>query len=174
MHVTDRPRVRISLPPIPLNIDASACYDGADWLSVVGGAGRLEAVYSRSWGGAVTRVMVVDDNAMIRTMVRAMLRQGGMEVVEVADGSAVIGEIRAAPVDLVICDLFMPGFDGLEVLRELRREFPSIKVIVMSGGSFKGTVDLLSVARRLGAVDILEKPFRRQDVLAAVERAFGP
>jgi DNA-binding response OmpR family regulator len=62
----------------------------------------------------------------------------------------------------------MPGLDGLEVIRALRRESPNVSVIAMSGGAFGGAMDLLSVARRLGAMEILRKPFTRRELLDAV------
>ena len=68
----------------------------------------------------------------------------------------------------------MPGLDGLELIRLLRRERPDLKVIAMSGGGFGGAIDLLSVAQRLGAVEIVRKPFTRDTVLAAVARALDP
>jgi CheY-like chemotaxis protein len=68
----------------------------------------------------------------------------------------------------------MPGLDGLEVMRALRRDFPSVPIIAMSGGGFGGTLDLLAVARYLGAAEILHKPFTQKTVLAAIARALRP
>jgi DNA-binding NtrC family response regulator len=67
----------------------------------------------------------------------------------------------------------MPNIDGLEVIRALRREFPGVRVIAMSAGGFHGTVDLLSVAQRLGAAEILHKPFTVRALVQAVERVLG-
>jgi CheY-like chemotaxis protein len=122
----------------------------------------------------VTRVIVLDDDPSVRTMTRILLEEAGLDVVEAADGTAAIRAFRDLGADLVLCDLFMPGLDGLEVIRTLRREFPSVKVIAMSGGGFGGTLDLLSVARHLGAAEILHKPFTQQSVLAAIERTVRP
>jgi CheY-like chemotaxis protein len=122
----------------------------------------------------MTCVIVVDDDPRLRTMTRILLEEAGHEVVEVADGAAAIGTLRDRGADLVLCDLFMPGFDGLEVIRTLRREFPGVKVIAMSGGGFGGTMDLLAVARHLGAAEILHKPFTQKTVLEAIERTLRP
>ena len=115
-------------------------------------------------------MIVVDDDPSIRTMTRILLEEAGFDVVEVADGAAAIRAFRDMGADLVLCDLFMPGLDGLEVIRALRREFPNATIIAMSGGGFGGRVDLLSVAQQLGAAEILHKPFTQQTVLAAIER----
>jgi DNA-binding response OmpR family regulator len=120
--------------------------------------------------GGVTRVILTDDDPSIRTMTRLMLEDAGFEVAEAVDGNAAISMIRDMGADLVLCDLFMPGADGLEVIRALRREYPRVPIIIMNGGAFGGTLDLLPVARFLGAAEILHKPFTQQIVLAAIER----
>ena len=117
------------------------------------------------------RVLVVDDNAMVRATVRVLLETAGMEVVEADSGRAAVRAYQeAAPVDLVICDLFMPDVDGLEVLRQLRRLAPRVKVIAMSGGAAGGSVDLLPVARKLGAAAMLYKPFTQKTVLETIRQ----
>src|SRR4051812_826903 len=107
-------------------------------------------------------------------MTRILLEEVGLEVIEAPDGGAAIRAFRDEGADLVLCDLFMPGLDGLEVIRALRREFPDAKIIAMSGGGFGGTVHLLSVAQHLGAAEILHKPFTQQTVLAVIERTLRP
>jgi two-component system nitrogen regulation response regulator NtrX len=78
--------------------------------------------------------------------------------------------LQTASYDLVLCDLFMPDVDGLEVLRELRRLSNDVPVIAMSGGGFSGSVDLLAVARHLGAAEIIEKPFTQRALLRVITR----
>lgn len=72
--------------------------------------------------------------------------------------------------DAVLCDLFMPGTDGLEPIQELRREFPNACVIALSGVGRNGVLDLLPVARHLGAAKVLTKPFDQAAALAAIRR----
>jgi CheY-like chemotaxis protein len=122
----------------------------------------------------MTRVLVVDDDARVRTVPRVLLEEAGLDVLEAGDGVAALRAMHDGGIDLVLCDLFMPDLDGLELLRALRREFPETKVIAMSGGGFGGTVDLLTVARLLGASEILAKPFVQRTLLAAVERTLRP
>lgn len=122
----------------------------------------------------MVRVIVVDDDVKVRTAARILLEEAGIEAVEAADGKAAIQAVRDFGAEVVLCDLFMPDVDGLEVIQELRREFADVKVIAMSGGGFGGTVDLLSVARQLGAVEVLHKPFTQKTILEAIHRALGP
>jgi len=100
-----------------------------------------------------------------------MLVSAGHQVVCAANGRLALEKQRANSADLIITDLFMPELDGVETILALRREFPDIKVIAMSGNV--GGEAMLSVARRLGAVEVLEKPFTLQQLLAAVGKALG-
>ena len=122
----------------------------------------------------MTRVLVVDDDVHARTVARAVLEHAGIEVDEAVDGAAGLRAYRDGSYDLVLCDLFMPDVDGLELLRALRRESPGVKVIAMSAGGYHGTVDLLAVARHLGAAEVLPKPFSPWVLVQAVERVLRP
>ena len=117
------------------------------------------------------RVLVIDDEAEVRAAVRTMLEEEGHEVTDAANGVEAMRILLGAPVDLVVCDLFMPDMDGLEVIRELRRNAPDVCVIAMSGGGADGTIDLLPMARALGATGVLYKPFDRIVAAAAIDRA---
>jgi two-component system chemotaxis response regulator CheY len=119
------------------------------------------------------RILVVDDDGKVRKAVAAMLQRAGFEVIEADGGEEALRAFREQGADLLLCDLFMPGRDGLEVIRELCREFPGVKIIAMSGGGFDGTVDMLPMAWHLGATGVLYKPFGQATLLAAVERALG-
>jgi DNA-binding response OmpR family regulator len=72
-------------------------------------------------------------------------------------------------VDVVITDLYMPNQEGLETIRELRSRFPTVAIIAMSGRPTAET--MLSIAQKLGAVGVLQKPFVPQELLAAVTKA---
>ncbi len=120
------------------------------------------------------RILVVDDDADLRAAVRVMLGPAAFEVSEAPDGQAGLWAFRDRPFDLVLCDLFMPERDGLEVLRALAGEFAGARVILMSGGGeFHGTVNLLPLATALGAATVLHKPFVRAELLDAVRRALA-
>jgi len=119
------------------------------------------------------RILVVDDEDQIRSLLGKMLRYEGYEVIEVADGKEAVKRFREEPADLVITDIFMPEKDGLEIIRELRREHPGVKFITISGGGqfFKPT-DFQSSASKFGAMRHVSKPFRQKDILEAVESLF--
>ncbi len=115
------------------------------------------------------RVLVVDDEVRLRSAVRVMLADTGIEVSEAADGDEAIQRIEQERPDVVLCDVFMPSRDGLEVLRYLLPVSSGVRVVAMSGGGdFHGPVNLLPVAKALGAVAVLHKPFTKVELLAAI------
>jgi DNA-binding NtrC family response regulator len=116
-------------------------------------------------------VLVIDDDAKVRRICRLLLERAGFEVAEASDGETGLRAFRKRPADVVLCDLFMPGSDGLELIRGLHCEFPGVRVVAMSGGALVGTCDMLPVAQLIGAVEVLHKPFEKTAVLAAIKRA---
>lgn len=117
----------------------------------------------------MSSILVIDDNTPMREAVCEMLQQAGYEAISVEDGRLAAELHRTTPVDLVITDLFMPDTDGLEIIYQFRHEFPDVKIIAVSGGGSRGMLDLLAVAKNLGAQRVLMKPFAREELLAAVE-----
>ncbi|QNK81522.1 response regulator [Nakamurella sp. PAMC28650] len=110
------------------------------------------------------RVLVVDDEPQIRTVLRGYLEADGYEVAEVADGAAALAALRADPADLVLLDVMMPGIDGLEVLRQLRT-FSDAYVILVTARAEE--VDKL-IGLAVGADDYITKPFSPREVAARV------
>lgn len=121
----------------------------------------------------MARVVIADDDEGLRIALRAMMEGTGVEVIETSSADELIATCRANPPAAVFCDMFMPEKDGIEAIRVLCREFPGIRIAAMSGGGFQGTMDLLPVARHLGAADVLYKPFDRATVLAVLRRLLG-
>jgi CheY-like chemotaxis protein len=121
----------------------------------------------------VACILVIDDSDGVRSVLRAALEAAGHQVVEARDGAEGLKAFRQQLTDLVFCDIFMPGKEGLATIRELRREFPDVKIIAMSGGGFNGTMNMLPLAARLGAAQLLDKPFGSAAALAALERALA-
>jgi CheY-like chemotaxis protein len=119
----------------------------------------------------VSRILIIDDEGVLRRVARLALEAAGHEVDEAADGDEGLRAYRARPADVVLCDLFMPGREGLETIPELRRA--GARVVAVSGGGLKGAVSVLDVAVALGAVSALPKPFGRKELLAAVEGALS-
>lgn len=121
----------------------------------------------------VTQIFVTDDDERLRQATCDTLMECGYEVTVAADVEELMRAYRARPSGLVLCDLFMPGKDGLEAIRELRAEFPRARIIAMSGGGFQGSLNVLHIARHLGAADVLPKPFNRARLLEVIERVLG-
>src|SRR6476660_8930286 len=113
-------------------------------------------------------ILLVDDDEQFRTMLSVVLRRAGYEVQVAIDGIEASSFYRNHPTDLIITDLIMPEKDGLEIIRELRKEYPQAKIIAMSGGGRTGTANYLKVARAFGAQQMLEKPFPHQEMLDAI------
>jgi len=117
----------------------------------------------------MARILIIDDDDNLRALLGQVLTSAGHEVVLAADGKEGVNLYRAAPADLVVTDLFMPGQEGLETIVELRREFPGVAIIAMSGKTIASKV--LPAAERLGAVGTLEKSFSADELLLAVDKA---
>ena len=117
----------------------------------------------------MARIMVIDDQESIRRIVRRALENDGHQVFEASDGEVGMALLEREPADVVITDIFMPGMDGIQTLREIRKRYPAIKVIAMSGGDSTGMMDLRRDAELLGAVKSLQKPFNARDIVDLVQ-----
>ena len=114
-------------------------------------------------------ILIIDDDASVRDSLRRTLHKEGYTIFEASEGRGGLKQLEHSLADLILLDMFMPDKDGLETIGELRRTHPGIRIIAMSGGGFKGTVDVLHVATKLGARRTLAKPFTREQLLEAVE-----
>ena len=112
-------------------------------------------------------IIVVDDDAPIRLVLREILERMGHTVLEAGDGEACFRHFTSVCPNLVITDLFMPGKEGLETIFELKDNWPDIRIIAMSGGR-PGAPDYLKLAQGLGADRILHKPLSAGLVFRAV------
>jgi len=121
----------------------------------------------------MARVIVIDDQEPIRRIVRRALENDGHEVLEASDGEVGMELLERAPADVVITDIFMPGMDGIQTLREIRKRFPAIKVIAMSGGDSTGLLDLRQDAELLGALKSIQKPFNAREIVELVRGVLG-
>lgn len=117
----------------------------------------------------MTKILVIDDNAMVRKTISTILRHGGFEVELATNGREGIEVFRKGAPDLVITDLIMPEKEGIETILELRQVHPDIKIIAISGGSPAGNVDFLRMAQTLGANAIIAKPFRANELISCVK-----
>jgi hypothetical protein len=111
------------------------------------------------------RILVADDEAAVRGYLREVLENAGYLVTEAADGEQALKEARAGGVDLVITDLVMPGREGLETIRALRKEASGVGIVAISGALGP---EFLEIARALGAQAALSKPIDAGQLLAQV------
>ncbi|MGH7220426.1 MAG: response regulator [Nitrospiraceae bacterium] len=115
-------------------------------------------------------ILIVDDEDQVRQLIRHTLEQAGYHVKEACNGKEAIQQYRLAPANLVIMDILMPDQDGLETTATLRREFPNVNVIAITGGSdMIGILNFLDVAKMLGAHSTLQKPFEMKVLLDMVQ-----
>lgn len=114
--------------------------------------------------GEQIRVLVVDDEPSIREIVRGFLERDGMAVFEAADGPSAVEMARTATPDVVVLDVMLPGFDGLEVLRRIRT-FADPYVLLLTARSEE--LDRI-VGLTVGADDYLTKPFSPRELMARV------
>jgi CheY-like chemotaxis protein len=108
------------------------------------------------------------DDEPVRTTVRETLEHFGQTVIEARDGTEGLALLPRAHVDLVITDIVMPGQEGLEVVRQVRRTQASVKILAISGGGRDGGSAYLHVAKLMGATTALAKPFTADALMAAV------
>ncbi len=120
--------------------------------------------------GNHARILVVDDEKLIRWSVGERLQRDGYEVLSAESGEEALEVVAAQAPDLMILDVRLPGIDGLATLQRALELHPDIAVLMMSAHS---TVDIAVQAMKHGAVDFLVKPFPFQALDAAVERALG-
>jgi CheY-like chemotaxis protein len=121
----------------------------------------------------MARILVIDDDADVRSVIRRTLESDGHEVVDAPDGKAGMKLFRKHPADLVVTDLFMPEQEGLETIRELRRSFTGTPVLVVTGSAPGGRFDFRDHATLLGAGAVVSKPFTRDELLDAVHSLLG-
>ena len=115
------------------------------------------------------RILIIDDDSGVRLFIRNCLEQAGYNVLEADNGNTGIAAFRQNPVDLVIVDLFMPEKEGIETIIELRKGYPDLKILAISGGIPRyGPDNLLHAAQMLGADCCLTKPFTMQQLLDVI------
>ena len=117
----------------------------------------------------MARILLIDDEEPVRTLLRKMLEQFGHTVIEARGGTEGLALFPHAHVELVITDIVMPDKDGLEVLRELRRMDPSVKILAISGADVDRRAVYLNTARLMGAATVLAKPFVADQLRAAID-----
>jgi DNA-binding response OmpR family regulator len=121
----------------------------------------------------MSRILLVDDDDLFRKMLRKTLEKMGHIIFEAGDGDEALRMCRLKNPDLVLTDLVMPEKEGLETIVEMKKEFPGLPVIAMSGGGRNRPDIYLAMASRLGADCVLGKPFSSQILSDAIKAALG-
>ncbi len=117
-------------------------------------------------------ILVIDDNEGLLEILNAKLTADGYRVTTAANGQDAAEELVRERFDFVLTDWFMPGKDGLELLREIYKSYPTLPVVVMSGGGSKvSAAQSMGAARLLGAVAVLVKPFSDEQLRLAIASA---
>ncbi|MDB6169482.1 MAG: hypothetical protein JWM88_2346 [Verrucomicrobia bacterium] len=118
------------------------------------------------------KILVIDDEADICDLLKLLLERSGHKVVWTTDARAALHLLEEQAFDVVITDMLMPDRDGLEVMADVRRHFPQVRIIAASGGGRVSSDSYLHIAKRSGADAVLSKPFTHKELLASIENAF--
>jgi DNA-binding response OmpR family regulator len=117
------------------------------------------------------RILVIDDQPDVRAMISIVLRVHHFEIVEAASGDAGLKAFDESSFDLAIVDIFLQGTNGFDVITMLRERAPGLPIVAISGMT---TLDFVSEAPDLADVVCLQKPFRPNQLVGAIEAAYGP
>jgi CheY-like chemotaxis protein len=117
-------------------------------------------------------ILVIDDDALIRSSFKPILEREGFEVVMAENGTRAIEAMKRTRFDVIIVDIFMPDMDGFETIRKLRAINPTMPVIAISGFIFRDSMsnapDFLTMATEFGAACSLRKPFKPRQLVEAI------
>jgi DNA-binding NtrC family response regulator len=114
------------------------------------------------------KIMVVDDEADVRTLLTTVLKRANYDVVELPDAAALKASFSGSQPDVILLDLKLPDADGLELLPAIKKQWPTVEVVVLTGFA---TIDAAVMATKLGAYDFQKKPFEPKHLLLSIERA---
>jgi DNA-binding response OmpR family regulator len=117
------------------------------------------------------RILVIDDQSEVRAMIAIVLRINHFEIVEAASGAAGLKEFENSKFDLAIVDIFLQGTNGFDVIGIMRERVPDLPVVAISGMT---TLDIVAASPELSNVICLQKPFRPNQLVRAIEAALGP
>jgi DNA-binding NtrC family response regulator len=121
----------------------------------------------------MAKILVIDDDVIVRETIVQILEDGGHQVVSAEDGKRGMAAFRSERPDLIITDIIMPEQEGIQTITEIRGVQPNAKIIAISGGGRIGNTDFLKIARHLGAFDAIAKPFDPDDLLSRVGRCLN-
>lgn len=121
----------------------------------------------------MAKILLVDDDALVRTSLAYALEDAGHAVVQAGNGDEGLAALNRDTFDAVVLDILMPEREGIETIREIRKKWTSLPVLAMSGGDKTGWSDFLRMASALGANDTLAKPFTASEFVERIARLLG-
>ena len=121
----------------------------------------------------MSRILIIDDDALLRDLLTKMLIRNGHQVVTAEDGRQGLLKFQQFNPDLILTDIIMPKKDGIEVIIKLLQFCPTLPIIAMSGGGRIVTADNLNAALMLGAKGILYKPFTYKQLQTVIAEVFS-
>ena len=121
-------------------------------------------------GSEIRRALVIDDDVLACTTIASILESAGFEVLQANNGRRGLSVFDEHPVQLVVTDILMPDKEGIETIVELRQRSRDVKIIAVSGGGRVGPNRFLNVAQKLGADEVLSKPFSKASLLEKVRK----
>lgn len=143
----------------------SGYYSRSSQLSHIVNAGKGR----RTAATKMARILIADDEDDFCRLMQRTLTLAGHEARRAKDGTTAIAALQAAPADVAIVDLYMPGKDGIETILDIRRQFPEVKIIAITGSVPRTGGAILVMAQKLGAHLALAKPFSVEEILTAVK-----
>ncbi len=121
----------------------------------------------------MARILIIDDEALVRLTLRQMLEMAGHDVAEASNGVEGIQSCKAHSPELVITDIIMPKKEGIETIIELQDDYPKVKIIAISGGGRTRNKDYLKFASDLGVRHVMAKPFSADELQNVVRDALA-
>lgn len=118
----------------------------------------------------MAKILVVDDDTLVRTSLSYALEDAGHQVVQAGNGDEGLAALNRETFDAVVLDILMPEREGIETIREIRKTWAALPVLAISGGDKTGWSDFLRMASVLGANDSMAKPFTASDFVDRVMR----
>lgn len=121
----------------------------------------------------MARILIIDDEELARFTMRALLEPAGHEVAEAEDGEEGIALQKTQLFDLVITDIVMSKKTGVETIIELKRDYPNLRIIAVSGSGITSPISFLEQATQYGADEVLAKPFSEDEFIECVNACLG-
>jgi CheY-like chemotaxis protein len=118
-------------------------------------------------GTDMATILLVEDERIVRHLLRSILEEAGHGVIEACDGADALAQYRSHRTDLILTDLMMPKKDGLVFIEEVQREFPHAKITAITSGD--GTLASADEARMLGVSSVLRKPLDLEELLEVIQ-----